>query len=131
MYRLVNFLQFFSAATATLACLVMSVYCVFVDIVVTTCSPVARWIDWTESATAPAAEAGTFQVEEDLRGPSTRNDSPNNGLLTCIVISGAARGRRGKLPPRSTQPCIPPGSLNRVPVSAGVRAGMSPLPGGR
>ena len=36
------------------------------------------------------------------------------------------------LPPlRSTQPCIPPGSLNRVPASAGVRAGMSPLPGGR
>jgi len=30
----------------------------------------------------------------------------------------------------STQPCIPPGSLNRVPASAGVRAGMSPLPGG-
>ena len=28
-------------------------------------------------------------------------------------------------------PCIPPGSLNRVPASAGVRAGMSPLPGGR
>ena len=32
---------------------------------------------------------------------------------------------------RSTQPCIPPGSLNRVPASAGVRAEMSPLPGGR
>ena len=32
---------------------------------------------------------------------------------------------------RSTQPCIPPGSLNRVPASAGVRAGMSPLSGGR
>ena len=31
----------------------------------------------------------------------------------------------------STQPCIPPGSLNRVPASAGVRAGVSPLPGGR
>jgi len=29
---------------------------------------------------------------------------------------------------RSTQPCIPPGSLNRVPASSGVRAGMSPLP---
>ena len=28
---------------------------------------------------------------------------------------------------RSTQPCISPGSLNRVPASAGVRAGMSPL----
>ena len=34
-------------------------------------------------------------------------------------------------PTRSTQPCIPPGSHNRVPASAGVRAGMSPLPGGR
>jgi len=34
-------------------------------------------------------------------------------------------------PTRSTQPCILPGSLNRVPASAGVRAGMSPLPGGR
>jgi len=31
----------------------------------------------------------------------------------------------------STEPFIPPGSLNRVPASAGVRAGMSPLPGGR
>ena len=28
----------------------------------------------------------------------------------------------------NTHPCIPPGSLNRVPASAGVRAGMSPLP---
>jgi len=34
-------------------------------------------------------------------------------------------------PTRSTQLCIPPGSLNRVPASAGVRAGMSLLPGGR
>jgi len=31
--------------------------------------------------------------------------------------------------PRSTQSCIP--SLNRVPASAGVKAGKSPLPGGR
>jgi len=30
-----------------------------------------------------------------------------------------------------TRPCIPPGSLNRVPASAGVKAGMSPLSGGR
>jgi len=34
-------------------------------------------------------------------------------------------------PTRSTQPCIPPGSLNRVPALAGVKAGMSPVPGGR
>jgi len=33
--------------------------------------------------------------------------------------------------PRSTQPCIPSGSLNRVPASAGVKAGKSLLPGGR
>ena len=32
-------------------------------------------------------------------------------------------------PTRSTQPCIPPGLLNRVPASAGVNAGMSPLAG--
>ena len=31
----------------------------------------------------------------------------------------------------STQPCISPGSLNRVPASAGEKAGTSPLPGGR
>jgi len=34
-------------------------------------------------------------------------------------------------PARLTQPCIPPGSLNRVPASAVVKAGMSPLPAGR
>jgi len=33
--------------------------------------------------------------------------------------------------PRSTQPCIPSGPLNRVPASAGVKAGKSPLLGGR
>jgi len=32
---------------------------------------------------------------------------------------------------RSTQPCIPPGLLNRVPASAGVKVGKSPLLGGR
>ena len=30
--------------------------------------------------------------------------------------------------PRSTQPCFSPGWLNRVPVLAGVRVGISPLP---
>jgi len=33
--------------------------------------------------------------------------------------------------PRSSQPYIPPGSLNRVPSLAGVKAIMSPLSGGR
>jgi len=44
---------------------------------------------------------------------------------------GEGRVRGGIASSRSTQPCIPPGSLNRVPASAGVKAGMSPLPGGR
>jgi len=35
-------------------------------------------------------------------------------------------GHRSSLT-RSTQPCIPPGSLNRVPASAGVKAGISPV----
>ena len=34
-------------------------------------------------------------------------------------------------PTTSTQSRILPGTLNRVPASAGVRAGMSSLPGGR
>jgi len=32
---------------------------------------------------------------------------------------------------RLSQLCIPPGSLNRIPASEGIKAGMSPLPGGR
>jgi len=47
---------------------------------------------------------------------------PSSGEYTISVCNK---------PTRSTQPCIPPGSLNRVPASAGVRAGMSPLLGGR
>ena len=31
---------------------------------------------------------------------------------------------------RSTQPCIPPGSVNGVTAAAGVKATMSPMPGG-
>ena len=31
---------------------------------------------------------------------------------------------------RSTQLCVPLGSLNLVPASSGVRVGMSPRPGG-
>ena len=44
---------------------------------------------------------------------------PNGAIQMLLLLS------------RSTQPCIPPGSLNRVPASAGVKAGKSPLPGGR
>ena len=48
---------------------------------------------------------------------------------TVAYTSGGGAERQAAM--RSTRPCIPPGSLNRVPASAEVRAGMSPLPGGR
>ena len=54
-------------------------------------------------------------------------------LLHFLLFTDPRRQRQLTLAEltRSTQPCIPLGSLNRVPASAGVRAGMSPLPGGR
>jgi len=56
--------------------------------------------------------------------PALQRRQNNPELLT--------RGRTDRFSnTTSTQPCIPLGSLNRVPASAGVRAGMSPLPGGR
>jgi len=48
-----------------------------------------------------------------------------------VTVFGRAYLLGMNKPSRSTQPCIPPGSLNRVPASARVRAGMSYLPGGR
>jgi len=54
-------------------------------------------------------------------------------LLYCVIIPQHQKHLivHCSLQPRSAQPCIPPGSLNRVPASAGVKAGKSPLPGGR
>ena len=58
----------------------------------------------------------------------------------AYVLSFGAYVLKPSLPPigalfnlfmSNTQLCIPPGSPNRVPASAGVRAGMSSLPGGR
>jgi len=52
-------------------------------------------------------------------------------VLGWVTSSGGYTISVCNKPTRSTQPCIPSGSLNRVPASAEVRAGMSPLPGGR
>jgi len=63
-----------------------------------------------------------------------------SGFMDDVIFAHQPRLARRRRPAeaqctpsttRSTQPCIPLGSLNRVPASAGVRAGMSPLPGGR
>ena len=52
-------------------------------------------------------------------------------LLHFLLFTDPRRQRQLTLAEltRSTQPCIPLGLLNRVPASAGVRAGRSPLPG--
>ena len=52
-------------------------------------------------------------------------------VLGRVTVFGRVYHLGMKQPTRSTQPCIPPGSFNRVPASAGVRVGMSTLSGGR
>ena len=52
-------------------------------------------------------------------------------VLRWVTVFGRVTITVCNQPTRSTQPCIPPGSLNRVSASAGVKAGMSPLSGGR
>ena len=53
-------------------------------------------------------------------------------IMTVTVSCNLGHGlRTSTAVPRLTEPCIPPGSLNRVPSSAGVKAGISALPGGR
>ena len=52
-------------------------------------------------------------------------------VLGWVTVFGGYTITVCNQPTRLTQPCIPPGSLNRVPASAGVKAEMSPLPGGR
>ena len=101
--------------------------------------------------------AATPACSRAARSPSSRPYPANSSHRRGVVVSGVRRmnevnARRARLvplwvtvfgpsggytvtvcnkPTKTTQPCIPPGSLNQVPASAGVRAGMSPLPGGR
>jgi len=63
-----------------------------------------------------------------------RQAKPHAQIQKCV--DGTVQSDRSAIvlpSTRSTQPCIPPGSLrpNRVPASAGVRAGMLRLPAGR
>ena len=52
-------------------------------------------------------------------------------IVMAIAIRSLGHGLCLTAVPWSTQPCIPSGSINRVPASARVRAEMSHLPGGR
>ena len=70
-------------------------------------------------------------VCEDLGSNLTAADGCVYRDGHCDTQPWARAARIFTAVPRSSQPCIPLGSLNRVPASAGVKAGMSPLPGGR
>ena len=65
-----------------------------------------------------------------VRGP--RFESHRGRLFIAMAaICSLGHGLRLTAVSGSTQPCIALESLNRVPDSAGIRAGMSPLPDGR
>ena len=67
-----------------------------------------------------------------VRGPRLESRRGRFAFIaTDTAIRSLGHGLRLTAVTRSTQPCIPPGSLNRVRDSAAVRAGISPLPGGR
>jgi len=79
----------------------------------------------------------TAENRDQLRNPTLGNRLWATFTFLFLEIPESFVQRVGRvevcdtLSTRSTQPCISPGSLNRVPASTGVRAGMSPLPGGR
>jgi len=64
-----------------------------------------------------------------VRGP--RFESHRRRLFSAMATAMYSLGHELRLTavPRSTQPCIPSGSLNRVPASVGVRAEMSSILG--
>ena len=62
-----------------------------------------------------------------VRGPRFESHAPNANVI-CSLGHGL---RIFTAMFRSTQPHIPPGSLNQVTASAEVQTGMLPLPGGR
>jgi len=67
-----------------------------------------------------------------VRGPRLESRRGRFAFIaTDTAIRSLGHGLRLTAVTKSTQPCIPPRSLNRVRDSAAVRAGISPLPGGR
>jgi len=61
-------------------------------------------------------------TNQSIRGLSTGNKRPRR--VDCLgVVDPPTPVSVCNKPARSTQPCIPPGSLNRVPASAGGKGG--------
>ena len=73
---------------------------------------------------AAAAAAAAAPGDVDLLLSSSAYDDACSAEFSASVCS-----RHLQLS-HITRPCIPPGPQNRVPASAGVKAGMSPLSGG-
>jgi len=86
-------------------------------------------VSMIDGSCGPRVGCGVDQTLTKLSSPRLTFDRALVVPYACDTM--LANTRQMPLGIRSTQPCIPPGSLNRVPASAGVRSGMLPLPGGR
>jgi len=87
-----------------------------------TSQQVALWFSLTLKTLVTLFSVIHYTQGQDARCSEYQDGWLSSGWYTVSVCNQ---------PTRSTQPCIPTGLLNRVPASAGVRAGMSPLLGGR
>jgi len=73
-------------------------------------------------------------VDREMLGVDFRDEGEHTGRNDLLFVERTTSAtckiviRQKSM---STQPCIPPGSLNGVPALAGVKAEMSPLSGGR
>ena len=88
-------------------------------------------VDKYPSRVLPLLSLPTLSLLLLVLPSSPYHSSPSHPSLSLPISLCPFTSFHSLLFTRSTQPCIPPGSLNRAPASAGVRAGMSPLPGGR
>jgi len=91
--------------------------------------------DWvTAVAATQASHARQLRATPSRQAAHTQRPkvriSPRTAVFiadTTVICSLGHGLRTFTAMPGSTQSCSPPGSLNRVPASAGVRAGISPL----
>jgi len=70
------------------------------------------------------------RVAVELAPDAERTELLHPALLRTTILKPHLQPPQRRTVYGSTQPCIPPGSLNR-PAAAGVGAGMSTLPGDR
>ena len=97
----------------------------------TRCSCAASWNAWWSRRRSVATGAGATARRRGRRAGSCATGYARSSPPRRHPPRDGRSASSCQHTHRSTQPCIPPRSLNRVPASAVVRAGMSPLPSGR